>query len=132
MSIDPKRYWVQNWSIDMVSKWREKWSLAMSYRYEKVVTGESTLITMDGSYKINEKWRVRAYERYNTFTAALEEQEYTFTRDLHCWLFELTYNIKSLGDHNVWLVCKLKAFPETPIGLKQTYSRPRFGAVGEH
>jgi len=132
MSVDPKRYWVQNWSLDLVSSWKDKWSLAMSYRYEHVVTGQSTLITMDGSYQINEKWRARAYERYNTFTAALEEQEYTITRDLHCWLLEFTYNIKSLGDHNVWLVCKLKAFPETPIGLKQTYSRPRFGAVGEH
>ena len=27
----------------------------------------------------------------------------------------------------LWFAIRLKAFPQTPIGLKQTYSRPRFG-----
>jgi lipopolysaccharide assembly outer membrane protein LptD (OstA) len=130
MSIDPKHYWVQDGSIDLVSSWKDKWSLAMSYRYEHTTTTESALITADGSYKLNEKWKVRAYERYNTEKASFEEQEYTITRDLHCWLGELTYRVSSDGTQGLWLVFKLKAFPQTPIGLRQTYSRPRFGEAG--
>ncbi len=130
MSVDPKHYWVQDGSIDLVSTWQEKWSLAIGTRYEHTVSTESTLLTADGTYKINEKWKVRAYERYNTITAAFEEQEYTFVRDLHCWLCELTYRVDNNGNQGLWLVFKLKAFPETPIGLRQTYSRPRFGEAG--
>ena len=132
MSVDPKHYWVQSESIDLVATGGEKWSLAMSNRYERTTLSESSLITLDGTYRINEKWKVRAYERYNAFAAALQEQEYTIIRDLHCWLAEFTYRIIDTGDHSIWFVLKLKAFPQNPIGLKQTYSRPRFGEAGMH
>ncbi len=130
MSIDPKYSTMQNASMDLVANGGDKWSLAMSERYENVKTGINNLLTFDGTYKINEKWKVRAYERYNTVTSIFEEQEYTITRDLHCWLVELTYSVSSNDSQNLWLIFKLKAFPQTPIGLKQTYSHPRFGEAG--
>ncbi len=130
MSVDPKNYWVQGESIDLVAHWKDKWSLALSNRYERTILDKSMLVTMDGTYKINEKWKARAYERFNTVSGAIEEQEYTITRDLHCWIGELTYNIKANGGQSIWFVFRLKAFPQTPIGLKQTYSRPRFGEAG--
>jgi hypothetical protein len=80
-------------------------------------------------YKISEKWKIRIYERYNATKAAFEEQQFTLTRDLHCWLAEFTYSTANNGGQNLWLTFRLKAFPQTPIGLKQTYSRPRFGAT---
>ena len=128
MSINTANYALQTNSIDLVATGGDKWNLSGGYRYEKVTTGLTSLFTMDGMYKINEKWRLRAYERFNAKSGFLEEQEYTVSRDLHCWIGEFTYNYKNNGDQSLWFVLKLKAFPDYPVGLKRTYSRPRFGS----
>lgn len=129
MTVNTKTSALETGSVDLVSSGEDKWNLSAGYRYEKVQTGLTNLATMDGMYKINEKWRIRAYERFNIVKGAFEEQEYTVSRDLHCWIGELTYNHKSTGDQSIWLVLKLKAFPDYPVGLKRTYSRPRFGST---
>lgn len=131
MSIDTKHYWVQNYNIDLVAHWKDKWSLAVSDRYERTdLLKDNNLVTLDATYRVNDKWKLRAYERFNSTVGSLEEQEYTIIRDLHCWLLEFTFNSQVGGNDSIWLVFKLKAFPETPIGLKRTYSRPRFGEAG--
>jgi LPS-assembly protein len=130
MSINTKNCYVETESVDLVAHGGDDWSLAIGHRFEKAESGTTNLVTLDGIYKINEKWKVRAYERYNTTKGALEEHEYTVARDFHCWIAELTYNIKDNDNQTLWFVMKLKAFPEYSIGLKRTYSRPRFGSVG--
>ena len=56
-----------------------------------------------------------------------EEQEYVIYKDLHCWLAELSLEIRD-GSFSTWLVFRLKAFPEIPIGLfKTSYHRPHPG-----
>ena len=131
LSVNTKKSLVETTSTDLVAHYGEKWSLAFGHRYEDVETGSTNLFTVDGTYKINDKWKVRAYERLDTQKKAFEEQEYTIYRDLHCWVAELTLNYKSRDNMSLWLVFRLKAFPSYPIGLRRTYSRPRFGAVGE-
>ncbi|MDP3804171.1 MAG: hypothetical protein Q8Q87_01310 [Candidatus Omnitrophota bacterium] len=131
VTVNPKLPTVENESIDLVASGGDKWSLAVSNRYENVETGTSNLVTMDGMYKISEKWKVRAYERFNARKGYLEEQEYTISRDLHCWIAEFVFNVKSNQDMSFWFVMHLKAFPSYPVGFKRTYSRPRFGNVGD-
>lgn len=129
MTVNTKNLAVQTASVDMVGSGGDKWSLGMGYRYEKELTGISNLATIEAMYKINEKWRVRAYEIFN-IKKMLQEQEYTISRDLHCWIAEVTYNIKSWNDQTWWFAMRLKAFPEIPIGFKRTYHRPQFGSTG--
>lgn len=128
--VNTKRSTVENCSLDLVANGGDKWALAISHRYENVETGKSNLVTMDGTYKINDKWKIRAYERFDAQKGALEEQEYTIYRDLHCWVAEFIYNVKDFKDQTFWFVMRLKAFPDYPIGVKRTYSRPRFGSTG--
>jgi len=86
---------------------------------------------MDIRYKINEKWSLRAYERFDLNSKKQEELQLTVSRDLHCWVAELTYSIgNNLMTQGLFFVMKLKAFPDYPVGLKQTYSTPRFGDAG--
>ena len=78
---------------------------------------------------------MRAYERFNIGKGSFEEQGYTIYRDLHCWLLEFTYAIKQTSDkadNTFWVVLRLKAFPDTPIGLRRTYYRPQPGAIGRY
>ena len=130
-SVDTKRSVVQTSNVDLVAHWEDKWSIAVGHRYENVESGISNLINMDGIYKINDKWKVRAYGRYNFGKSKIEEQEYTIYRDLHCWMLEVTLNIKDPNDQTLWFTLRMKAFPEYTVGLKRTYSRPRFGSTGD-
>lgn len=131
MTVNTKNSSIETESIDLVANGGEKWALGIGHRYENVETGRTNLLTFDAIYKINDKWKVRAYERFN-IDKGIEEQEYTIYRDLHCWVAELTYNIKTNpSDMGLWLVFKLKAFPEYPLGFRRTYSRPQFGSVGQ-
>lgn len=131
VTVDTKRQLVETASFDLVTTGGEKWSVASSYRFEDAETGKSNLITLDAAYKINDKWRVRAYERFNLLKSSIEEQEYSIIRDLHCWVAEFIYDIKDFKDQTFWFVLRLKAFPEYPIGVRRTYSRPRFGSAGQ-
>jgi hypothetical protein len=130
MTVNTKQYMIESASIDLVGNGGDAWSLGMGYRYENVATGSSNLVTVGAMYKINDKWKIRAYERLDIAKMGFEEQEYTLIRDLHCWIAEFTYDIKKMEDQAVWIVMRLKAFPETPLGFRRTYYRPRFGASG--
>ncbi len=130
MSIDTKRYIIQTASIDLVASGGERWSAAVSTRFEHVETGTNNLLTADATYKINDKWKVRLYERFNATKKSFEETEFTIFRDIHCWIAEIIYNIKSVDDQGLWIVFRLKAFPDYPVGVKRTYSRARFGSNG--
>jgi hypothetical protein len=94
----------------------------------------SNQITMSGRFKINDAWSVRIYERFDTETKKWSQQEYVITRDLHCWIAEITIaqgdSTGNPANTSLWFIMKLKAFPDYPIGMRQTYSRPRFGEAG--
>lgn len=131
MHVNTKKPEVETMNVDFVANGGDKWSLAVGQRYYNLESsGKSYQVTMDGKYKINDKWKIRIYERFDLETNKFEQQEYTITRDLHCWLLDFTYDIEDDNNHTFWIVMTLKAFPEYPIGLKQTYSRPRFGSAG--
>ena len=131
-SINTKNQSVETTSVDLTASHGEDWSIGFGHRYESVESGKSNLITYDASYRISPKWRARAYGRYDIFKKAFEEQEYTVYRDLHCWLAEVTYNIKAeTGNRTIWMALRLKAFPDTPIGFRRTYSRAQPGATAQ-
>lgn len=90
-------------------------------------------LTHDLNWRFNPKWRFHTYLRRNighdpTLKRGLREQEYTISRDLHCWTTDFTYNIKRGVGETVWLIFRLKAFPETEFGFDQTYHEPKPGS----
>jgi len=98
-----------------------KWTFG--HRYQE---NSSVQETLEIEKRLSSKWQVRLYERYNIknidddgIKSANDflEQEYTVVRDLHCWEAEFNYNIQQ--GHEVWLVFRLKQFPELPFNLKQ-------------
>ncbi|MBN2453064.1 MAG: LPS-assembly protein LptD [Candidatus Omnitrophica bacterium] len=130
MHVNTKKCIVETANIDFVATGDDKWSVAMGQRYYDLTTGRSYQITMDIRYKFNEKWVLRAYERFDLITKKFEQQEYTLSRDLHCWIADFTLDVTDINNVTFWLIMRMKAFPNYPIGLKQTYSRPRFGEAG--
>ncbi len=134
-TVNTKRQTVEHFDIDIAGEGKDKWSLDLGYRYEDVKSGQMGALIGDLYYRVNPKWDVRIYERFNIYGSKrkVQEQEYTIIRDLHCWLLEVTYNIKGPFDDpdnkTIWIALRLKAFPETPLGFKKSYPRPTPGAT---
>ncbi|MBM3245450.1 MAG: hypothetical protein FJZ15_06645, partial [Candidatus Omnitrophica bacterium] len=104
--------------------------IGLGERYERRGSKETTF-SID--WRINPKWKFGIYERYQFGNApdlskGLREQQYSLVRDMHCWTTELTYNIDKFKGHSLWVVFRLKAFPELQFEFDQQYHEPRPGA----
>ena len=131
MRINPKKSNVETASFDIVGNGGDKWSIGMGYRLENSGSESfSNLLTTALMYKINDVWRTRIYTQYNLQNNSFDEWETTIYRDLHCWIAEFTYGVRNNNDQTLWFMMRLKAFPDYPIGLRRTYSRPRYGTEG--
>ena len=114
----------QTANIDFFASGSDKWRLGVGKRYDR---DNDEQLTTDVYYKINARWQARAYARYLSDSDIFQEQQYTIYRDLHCWLLEMTYDLKldddgATQDRTFWFIFRLKAFPdETPIRFNVGY-----------
>lgn len=113
-------------------------SFGLGQRYAR--KGQSQ-ITASFKWRINPKWKFAIYERYNLKTyldtsvypnvqvgqTALEQQ-ITLTRNLHCWDMELSWGHRQNNGSTIYLLFRLKAFPENEFGFDQNYNKPKSGA----
>ncbi len=100
-------------------------SFGLGHRYERK---GGNVLTSELNWRFNPKWKLRVYERYqfsSSHRKGLEEHQYSIFRDLHCWTLGLTYNIRKDHGHSVYVVFKLKEFPELGIDLDQRYNKPK-------
>ena len=105
-------------------------TIGIGQRYKRKGSNE---ITLSLNWRLNPKWKFSFYSRSNigSITAiknGIIEQEYTLTRDLHCWSVELSYNITKESGQTIWGVFRLKAFPELEFDFSKHYSPPRPGS----
>ena len=90
-------------------------------------------ITFNVDWKLTPKWSFGLYERYqfkriDNVYRGMAKQEYRFVRDLHCWTMEFGYTIEKKNDHTIWIIFRLKAFPEFEVNLDQGFSSPSSGS----
>lgn len=118
---------VKTANTDLVYNLKDKFDLGMGHRYENSSNGSASQFTVESHYKLNKDWSFRVYERFDAHLKEWQEQEYTVYKDLHCWLAEFNFNIRD--GFAFWVVFRLKAFPEIPIGFERSYRRPSPGAA---
>ena len=105
-------------------------SFGLGQRYQRTGSNE---ITYNLNWPLNPKWRFSFYQRYNlggdpALSKGFREQEYTISRDLHCWVVDISLNIKKNEGTTIWLIFRLKAFPEMEFGFNQSYHSPKSGS----
>ena len=61
-------------------------------------------------------------------TRGLREQQYIISRDLHCWDADLSYDVKKGAGMSLFVVFKLKAFPENEFKFNQSYHEAKSGS----
>ena len=118
---------IKSANTDLVCEFEDKFSVGLGHSYENTDNNSASQFTFETKYKINDDWSIRVYERFDSHASIWEEQEYTVTKDLHCWVADFTCNIKE-SDIALWVIFRIKAFPEVPIGFKRTYRRPTPGS----
>lgn len=124
---DPKWRDLKSLNTDLFANDPEdKWRVGLGHRYEEK---SSSQLTTELAAQITPKWRCRVFERYEFKGNDFKEQEYSITRDLHCWEAEFSYSIRDT--HTFWFIFRLKAFPELPLKLGTTYYRSKAGSVGD-
>ncbi|MCX5693836.1 MAG: hypothetical protein NT014_01685 [Candidatus Omnitrophica bacterium] len=105
-------------------------SLSFGQRYERKGYNE---VTASLNWRLTPKWKFRIYERYNLkntidLEKGFQEQEYTLTRDLHCWDLDISLNKKEDTGTTIFFVFRLKAFPENEFGFDQQMGESKSGA----
>jgi LPS-assembly protein len=107
-----------------------KGALGFGQRYARKAGNQ---LTSSFSWKLSPKWKFSIYERYEmgndpNVKRGLKEQQYTLSRDLHCWQMDVAYDITQAQGHTIWFVFRLKAFPEMEFNFDQSYHQPRPGS----
>ncbi|MFH1753251.1 MAG: hypothetical protein ABH875_03615 [Candidatus Omnitrophota bacterium] len=136
-----ERSTIETVNLDAIAFQEDRWKLGLGFRFEDDhFNGSSSQITTEGGYRISPKWKAKCYYRFKKETYEdsfeLDEQNYGIERDLHCWLAELNYQIKQTDglevseEHRLWLVMRLKAFPDLPIRMFSTKYSPPSAGVG--
>jgi hypothetical protein len=76
---------------------------------------DSSLLTFDGFYRVNDNWGFGVQEQYEGATGLLEQQRYSIYRDLTSWVASLGAVVRDNGgvkEYGVLLTFTLKAFPK--------------------
>ncbi|MDD5431824.1 MAG: LPS assembly protein LptD [Candidatus Omnitrophica bacterium] len=89
-------------------------------------------ITYNFDWRANPKWKVSLFQTRERghkpgIKRGMREQQYTITRDLHCWEADFTFNSRYNHGNTFWLIFRLKAFPEMEFEFNKSYSTPTPG-----
>ncbi len=124
-AYDPGQNGFKNINLDISAELGKDRSFGLGQRYERKGGKE---LTSEFNWRFNPKWKFRMYERYQFASVrekGLKEQEYVVSRDLHCWEIDLGYNISREHGNTIWVMFRLKAFPEMGIDFNQSYRSPK-------
>lgn len=119
-----------NANYDVYFDFGEDRHFGFGQRYQRKGGNE---ITYSFKWRLNPKWKFSFYQRRMrghapTLNRGLKEQEYSITRDLHCWEVDMTYNGTKGKGSSLWFIFRIKAFPEMEFGYQQDYHVPKSGS----
>jgi len=110
-------------------------SLGFGQRYQRQGGDE---ITGSLYWRLNPKWKFSVYQRYSLkqyrdsanqdVSKGLIEQQYTISRNLHCWNLDVTLSSKRSEGSTIYFIFRLVAFPEMEFGFNQSYHKPQSGS----
>ncbi len=123
----------KTFNFDLYADQGDHWKCGLGYRYGHESHSEAIF---ELSFKPTPLWKLGIYERFmfkgypnsRKKIYDLREQEYRIVRDLHCWTSEIIYNVSRGEGESLYIVFRLKAFPEMPFEFEREYHRPKKGS----
>ena len=107
-----------------------KASFGFDQRYQRKGANE---LGYNLKWKLNPKWTFSVLNRwvtghhYGGIKRGLREQQFFISRDMHCWITEVTYNVTRDKGEAMFINFRLKAFPELEFEYNKEYHRPKPG-----
>jgi len=110
-----------------------QWYLGLSHRYSY---NDKTEDVLQLNWRLSEKWQIGTFHRFDWKEVAgglkrfnnMREYQYTLTRDLHDWVGEFVYRVDREFGEELFFTLTLKAYPNMPIALSESYHEPKFGS----
>jgi hypothetical protein len=124
-SYDTQKEYLSTANFDLYINGGSKWSVDIGKRWSREVDDQ---LTTAFNYKINPKWALRTYTRFDLRNGILKEQEYTVRRDLHCWTMDINFNETRRQGNEIWIVFTLKAFPDLALDFGASFNRRKTGS----
>lgn len=98
-------------------------SFGGGYRYERK---SSSQMTGEILFNLIKGWSFRVYQRLQfKGNSLVKEQDYSISKELHCWILDIKYNVLRERGETIWFALRLKAFPEMSIDYGQMYHDPK-------
>ncbi len=122
-----------NYDINFTLASERSFGLGQRYAYSPT-TKVNNELTYNLKWRLNPKWMLFTYHiirvghQTSSYKTGLREQEYTISRNLHCWDMDITYNVKRGEGNTIWLIFRLKAFPEIEFDFNKSYNAPKSGS----
>lgn len=130
-AIYSHRYdYFSNANYDMCFNLGAERSVSFGQRYQRKGANE---FNFGSDWRLTPIWKIGTHQRFQfnetpTVKGGWRYQEYRISRDLHCWIADLAYTYEKDHGNTIWLVFKLKAFPETQFQFDQSYHTPKAGS----
>ncbi len=124
-TYDTQKEFLTTANFDMYINGGDKWSVDIGKRWNREIDDQ---LTAGFNYKLNPKWSLRTYTRFDLRGGILKEQEYTVTRDLHAWKMDINFNQTRREGSEIWLVFTLKAFPDLVIDFGTSFNKRKAGS----
>lgn len=118
-----------NANFDIILDFGQRARFSSGYRYDHEAGRE---LTCDFELKINPKWSISTYQRFNFQKRSWQEQQYILSRDLHCWVLEIMYDVRREEGETIYFVLRSKAFPDMSLEFDRSYHNPKMNSQGYH
>ena len=105
----------------MLKDKKEKYKTSFGYRY---LQHDSSVLSSELALQVTKGWHFRVYNQFDFGNGKNTEREFAVTRGLHCWEVEVGLNRSGPYGQTVFVIFRMKAFPDIPIGLRKSFPRP--------
>ncbi|MBI4342742.1 MAG: LPS assembly protein LptD [Candidatus Omnitrophica bacterium] len=110
-----------------------QWYLGYGHRYSR---NDKTEDVLQFDWRLSPKWQIGTFHRFTWKEVVsgskrfnnVREYQYSLRRDLHDWIGELVYRVDREFGEELFLTLTLKAYPELPIEISDSYHQPKIGS----
>ncbi len=124
-TYDTREEYLTTVNFDMFINGGKNWWANIGKRWNREV--DDQVITELG-YRINPKWAIKTYNRFDVRRGQHKEQQLTITRDLHEWTMDVNFNETRSQGSEIWIVFTLKAFPDFVVDLGTSFNKRKAGS----
>ena len=124
-TYDTREEYLTTANFDMYINGGKNWWVNIGKRWSRQVDDQ---ITTELGYKLNPKWAIKTYNRFDVRSGQHKEQQLTLTRDLHEWTMDINFNETRSQGSEIWIVFTLKAFPDFVVDLGTSFNKRKAGS----